>query len=418
MKKLNVYVLGLLCTVSMLACKKDKVKIADEESTEVMALVRPRGVSNGAVVSRSIGPAGGVLVSQECGVSIHIPAGALKTETIIGIEPITRTNIAGAGKSFRLSPHNVQFEKAVSLTYAFSMEADSVAMMETFGFSYQLESGVWKFVGASSYDIEGGTVTFKTTHFSDWSMMNRVSLSPIHASLEPGDKQVVKALIYTQSKYEDLLVPLTGDGASEPGYPVGTPVPLPSKYIKSWGLNGPGNMISSNGNTVTYQAPSSVSGFTNATVSLTLNAPVAGTFILLSNIEIMGDGWAELNVSNGKFPVTPAVKSGQRFLLSNPGAEGGGEFLLTWNGGVGTYAYDLTATGNKFHFLIGNGGYTSAYVDPLQKELLPSGGSINITKMDNKWVEGNFTVPNAGIGPLLLNTASITGRFKARVYIP
>ncbi|WP_316819279.1 hypothetical protein [Pedobacter nyackensis] len=418
MRKLNVYLMGVLCAMSILACKKDKVKTVDEESTSVVGLVRPKGVSNGAVVSRSIGPAGGVLVSSECGLSINIPAGALKAETTIGIEPITRTNIAGAGKSFRLTPHDVQFEKPVSLTYAFSMEADSVAMMETFGFAYQMESGVWKFVGASSHDIQGGTVTFKTTHFSDWSMMNRVSLSPIQASLEPGDKQVVKALIYTQSKYEDLLVPLTGDGGVEPGYPVGTPVPLPSKYIKSWNLNGPGNIISSNGNAVTYQAPSSVNGFTNATVSLTLNAPVTGTFMLLSNIEIMGDGWAELNVSNGKFPVTPAVKSGQRYLLSNPEDEGGGQFLLTWNGGVGTYAYDLTPTGNKFHFLIGNGGYTSAYVDPLQKELLPSGGSINITKMDNKWVEGNFTVPNAGIGPLLINTASITGRFKARVYIP
>ncbi|WP_214228242.1 hypothetical protein [Pedobacter sp. B4-66] len=252
-------------------------------------------------------------------------------------------------------------------------------------------------------------------------MMNRVSLSPLNASLEPGDKQVVKALIYTESKYEDLLVPLTGEGGVEPGYPVGTPVPLPSKYVKSWNLTGPGNLISSNGNAVTYQAPATVNGFTNATVGLALNAPVTGTFMLLSNIEIMGDGWAELTIGGSsftKFPVTPAVKSGQRYLLSNPEDEGGGHFLLTWTGGVGNYAYDLTATGNKFHFLVGNGGYVSSYVDPIQKELLPSGGSINITKMDNKWVEGNFTVSNAGIGPLLLETTHVKGRFRARVYNP
>lgn len=410
--------MGALCALSALACKKDKVKVVNEDSSEVVALVRPKGVSTGTAVTKRIGPAGGVLASSECGLSINIPAGALKVETTIGIEPITRTNIAGAGKSFRLTPHDVQFEKPVSLTYAFSMEADSIAMMETFGFSYQMASGVWKFVGTSSYDIQGGTVKFKTTHFSDWSMMNRVSLSPLHASLEPGDKQEIKALIYTESKYEDLLVPLTGDAGTEPGYPVGTPVLLPAKYIKSWDLTGPGNIISSNGNKVTYQAPASVNGYTRATVSLNLNAPVTGTFMLLSNLEITGDGWAELSVGSGRFPVTPAVKAGQRYILSNPDAEGGGQFLLTWNGGVGSYAYDLTPTGNKFHFLIGNGGYTSAYIDQLQNELVPSGGSINITKMDNKWVEGNFTVPNAGIGPLLIQTTSITGRFKARVYIP
>lgn len=421
MKKLNVYLLGALCALSILACKKDKVKVVDQESSEVVALVRPKGVPTGTVVTRRIGPAGGILSSSECGLTIHVPPGALKAETTIGIEPITRTNIAGAGKSFRLSPHDVQFEKPVWLTYAFSMEADSMAMMETFGFSYQMANGVWKFVGASSYDIQGGAVTFQTTHFSDWSMMNRVSLSPLHASLEPGDKQVVKALIYTQSKYEDLLVPLTGDGTPEPGYPVGTPVPLPAKYIKSWDLTGPGKIISSNGSTITYQAPATVNGFTNATVSLSLKAPVPGTFMLLSDIEIMGDGWAELTVGGSsytKFPVTPAVKSGQRYLLSNPEAEGGGQFLLTWNGGVGSYAYDLTATGNKFHFLIGNGGYSSAYADRLQAAVVPSGGSINITKMDNKWVEGNFTVSNAGIGPLLVQTTHVNGRFKARVYNP
>ena len=422
MKKLNVYAIGVLCIASIIACKKDKEKPKDEENPVVTALVRPKGTSTGTAVTRRIGPAGGVLASSECSVTLNIPAGALKEEVTIGIEPITRTNIAGVGQSFRLTPHALQFEKPVSVTYAYDAEADSVAMVETFGFAYQMASGVWKFVGASSYDIQWGTVTFKTTHFSDWSVMNRVSLSPLNASLEPGDKQVIKALIFTESKYEDLLVPLTGDAGTEPGYPVGTPVPLPAKYIKSWNLTGPGNIISSNGNTITYQAPSSVNGFTNATLSLALNAPVTGTFLLLSNIEIMGDGWAELTIGGSaytKFPVTPAVKSGQRYLLSNPEAEGGGQFLLTWNGGVGNYAYDLTATGNKFHFLIGNGGgYTSAFVDPLQQELVPSGGSINITKMDSKWVEGNFTVPNAGIGPMLIQTTHINGRFRARVYNP
>lgn len=417
MKKLKAALI-VVCLVGVFACKKDKEKPVAEENPVVTGLVRPRGMPTGSAVTRRIGPAGGVLTSSECGVTLNIPAGAVKEEITVGIEPITRTNIAGVGQSFRLTPHGQEFEKPVSVTYAFSVEEDSVAMIQTLGFAYQMESGVWKFVGASSYDIQWGTVTFKTTHFSDWSVMNRVSLSPYHASLEPGDKQEIKALIFTESKYEDLLAPLTGNPGTEPGYPVGTPVPLPAKYIKSWDLTGPGNIISSNGSKVIYQAPASVNGTANATVSLTLNAPVTGTFMLLSNLEITGDGWAEVSVASGRFPVTPAVKSGQRYILSNPEAEGGGEFLLTWNGGVGTYSYDLSATGNKFHFLIGNGGYVSAFVDPLVKNLVPSGGSINITKMDNKWVEGNFTVPNAGIGPMLLQTTSITGRFKARVYTP
>jgi hypothetical protein len=420
MKKLNMYLLGILYALSICACKKETAKPVNRENPVVEGLVRPKGTLTGTALTRRIGPAGGELASADAKLFVNIPPGALKEETTIGIEMITRTNIAGVGQSFRLTPHDVQFEKPVSLTYAFDAEADSVAMIETFGFAYQQANGVWKYVGANSYDLQDGTVTFKTTHFSDWSVMNRVSLSPLSSSLEAGDKQVIKALIYTQSKYEDLLEPLTGNVGTEPGYPVGTPVPLPAKYIKSWHLTGPGKIISSNGNEVTYQAPSSVSGFSQATMTLALNAPVTGTFLLLSSIEILGDGWAELTIGGSsytKFPVTPAVKSGQRYLLSNPEDEGGGQFLLTWIGGVGTYTYDLAA-GNRFHFLIGNGGYTSAYVDQLQGTLVPSGGNISITKIDNKWVEGNFIVPNAGIGPLLIQTTHIMGRFRARVYNP
>lgn len=419
MKNLNVYLIGILCAFSMLACKKDKAKPDADEPIVVVPLERPKGASMGAAVTKLIGPAGGRIVYGQGRLIINIPAGALAAETAVGIEPITKTNIAGVGQSFRLTPHAQHFEKPVTITYSLFEQTDSVAMKETFGFAYQMDSGVWKFVGASSFDANLNTVSFKTTHFSDWSVMNRVSLSPIQTSLEPGQKQEVKALIYTQSEWEDLLVPLTGSASNpEPGYPVGTPAALPAKFIKSWNLNGPGNIISSNGNKVTYQAPAAVNGSANATVSLNLNAPVSGTFILLSNIEIMADGWAELSVgTGGKFPVTPVVKSGQRYILANPEAEGGGNFLLTWTGGVGSYGFDLSTAGNKFQFLTGNGGYVSSFIH-IDDELKPSGGSINITKMDNNWVEGNFTVSNAGILPTLIPTASITGRFRARLHNP
>lgn len=420
MKKLKIYLLGMMCLLAASACKKNKDKVESEDPVAIQPLVRPKGTSMGPVVSKVIGPAGGVITAEEGSLTIEIPAGALATATTIGLEPITKTNIAAIGQSYRLTPHGQQFEKPITLTYALSAEVDSVALLETLGFAYQMDNGVWKFVGSTTYDHQFGRVTYKTKHFSDWSVMNRVTLSPLHANLEPGEKQILKALIYTESKWEDLLVPLTSNADnSEPGYPVGTPAPLPSKYIKSWDLVGAGNIVAANGHTLTYQAPNNVNGYTNATVSLTLNAPVNGSFILLSNLQITGDGWAELSVGGGamtKFPVTPAVKSGNRYLLSNPEDEGGGQFLLVWNGGVGNHAYDLTPMGNKFHFLIGNGGYTSSYVDPLQKQLIPSGGSINITKMDNQWVEGNFTVQNAGIGPLLIQTTSVSGRFKARVF--
>src|SRR5690606_4537863 len=129
---------------------------------------------------------------------------------------------------------------------------------------------------------------------------------------------------------------------------------LPLKFIKSWELTGPGDLNKSTVQTVEYKAPSSVNGTAEARVAMELNAPVAGKFLLVSNISIMGDGWIELSINGAapsRFPASPVVKMGSRYILSNPEDEGGGHFLLTWNGELGSHAYDLAADGTRFHFL-------------------------------------------------------------------
>ncbi|MFX8262493.1 hypothetical protein ABTL46_21810, partial [Acinetobacter baumannii] len=88
-----------------------------------------------------------------------------------------------------------------------------------------------------------------------------------------------------------------------------------------WELTGPGSLNKSHQQSVEYQAPASVNGTATANISLELNAPVPGKFLLTSAMNIMGDGWAELSINNSapvRFPVTPVVKTGSRYILSNP----------------------------------------------------------------------------------------------------
>jgi hypothetical protein len=164
-----------------------------------------------------------------------------------------------------------------------------------------------------------------------------------------------------------------------------------------------------------------VEGTAEATVTMTLNAPVSGTFLLVSHISIMGDGWIELSI-NGSSPVrfaaSPVVKMGPRYILSNPEDEGGGHFLLTWKGELGSHAYDLAADGTRFHFLPPGTGYNSFYIPGPDSPPTPSDGSVNITKLSNGVAEGSFTVTNVGVGIKFRPEASASGRFKAKLFVP
>ena len=108
---------------------------------------------------------------------------------------------------------------------------------------------------------------------------------------------------------------------------------------------------------------------------------------------------------------------GSLHILSNPEDEGGGHFLLTWNGGLGSHSYDLAANGTRFHFIPPGTGYNSCYIPGPNLPLMPSGGSVNVTKLSNGIAEGSFTVTKVGVGSDFKPEASASGRFKAKLFI-
>ncbi|PVD54074.1 hypothetical protein DC498_01395 [Terrimonas sp.] len=406
------------------SCKKEK-KQADDAPLVITPLVRPSGISTGVAVTKIIGTSGGTIRSADGSLLIVIPAGALDINTTITVEPITNTNIAGIGSAFRLTPHGKIFSKPVTITWAWAAHADSIGLLQTLGLAYQMDDGVWKFTGADSFDANNKTVSFSTTHFSDWSLMNRISLTPYKASIDVGDKQTINALVFTEVDMDNLLVPLVNDPDgpyNDSGYPVGTPAPLPYRFIKSWKLTGAGSIAEISKHAVRYQSPASVNGTTSATVTLQLNAPVPGTFLLVSNITIMGDGWIELSIDGGspvRFPASPVVKMGTQYILSNPEDEGGGHFLLTWDGGLGSHAFDLDAGGTRFHFLTGiNEGYNSMYIPGANMPPQASEGNVNITKLSAGKAEGAFNISNVGVGDKFKPEATAQGKFSARLFIP
>ena len=72
----------------------------DRRKKDSIALFAPtgKGVTDGEPVTEKIGINGGRLISSDKKVEIIIPAGALPSETMISIQPVTNLSISGIGK--------------------------------------------------------------------------------------------------------------------------------------------------------------------------------------------------------------------------------------------------------------------------------------------------------------------------------
>ncbi|WP_276485973.1 hypothetical protein [Paraflavitalea pollutisoli] len=410
--------LGAWCLLVMgTACKKDPAKQPDD-LVIIVPKKTPVGEALDPAVNRMIGPQGGTVSSPDNTFRIIVPAGAVSSDTYFGVQTITNTNVAGKGRAFRLTPHGKQFAKPVTLEYVYTAFKDSLTFPISAGLSYQDAAGVWQMPGGGIVDTVTKTVKIQTSHFSDWALMERVSLNPVSASLGEGTKQTVKALLYNAVPnpchcLDDLLQPLPPRGNP---YPVGEPVPLPAKYIKGWKLTGPGNLNNTTGNVVEYQAPATITNNRSATIQLELNGPAQGKYLLLSTISLIGDSWIEMSLHGGApviFPATPCVRQGDQYFLANPEDEGGGYFAIKWVGGLGTHGFDLK---NKttWHYNTTATGYVSMYMPNPDGELLPSAGGITITKLGNGRVEGTFSVEQASYNNFKAVTTA-KGKFSAKL---
>lgn len=404
----HVVLSALYMAIIATACSKED---KPDETINIVPRATAVGTPLETGVTKQVGPAGGSLVSADHALTINIPAGALTANTTIGIQAITNTNLGGKGNAYRLTPHGQQFAKPVKIDFSYSSFKDSMLFPLTAVIAYQGNDGVWQIPAGTTVDTTAKKVTYETTHFSDWAMMERVSLKPVVAELAEGEKLTIQALIFTKTPDDDLIAPL---GPSP--YPVGDPAPLPSKYIKGWKLIGPGSLNRTSGNSVEYKAPASVPSATTATVVAELNGKDNGKYLLLSTIKLSSENWIELSLSGAaavRFPATPVTRMGDTYLLSNPEDEGGGYFLLMWTGGVGTHGFDLLNK-NTWTYNAPSVSYASVYLPDRGSPLKPSGGGTTITRLDGTWVEGSFDVTQAGYNNYLSITTA-KGKFKAKL---
>jgi hypothetical protein len=107
--------------------------------------------------------------------------------------------------------------------------------------------------------------------------------------------------------------------------------------------------------------------------------------------------------------------NGNRYLLANLEDEGGGYFLLTWKDGLGEHAWDMSNTGTYVHFITPSTTYMSRYRNNMETDLVPSSGSVTVTRLSGGWAEGTFLASKAGYTETFIPTITLSGKFKVRL---
>lgn len=382
-------------------------------------LVSPVGVPAGNAVTKTIGSGGGNISSADGRFTVTIPAGALSSDKTISVQPITNTNVAGAGVAYRTLPDGELFAKPVTLTFHYTDEDTSGSFIEAMGVAYQDSKGIWQGSGGS-IDKVNKTFSVTTTHFTDWALFKYLELVPGSGSLDFNES--ISLAVYNNLELDELLIPLPPTVTK----PIVKPKDLTAKYIKHWRLSGAGTLHPS-GSSATYTAPAVLPAVNPSAIRVILNPPAGyiQEYSLVSNIYV-GNGIA-FRINNGAWNYAPsplgvvhaAATQMQGAVVNN--GQPAGAVTLRWSGS-NHYGF-LNWNQVLPSFLYAPGGSTSYY----QFQLPPTGpiistGGIDFTRYGRnagEFVMGTFYLDKAGMITTAGNTTvstpvKIDGYFRVK----
>lgn len=263
-------------------------------ATPAQPLATPVGTPTGTAISAVIGAAGGSLSAADGRITVTVPAGALASDTSIGIQPISNNAHGGLGNGYRLTPEGTPFSKPVTLSFPYDPADLSSSAPSALGVAFQDAQGFWSWVKDAVLDQATQTVAVTTTHFSDWSAVKGWQIRPELQSVRPGKSVQLEVKFCFVPEEIGGLTPLgyACDVSSQELAPI-----LPTTTVTNWSVNGVvgGNAtvgtVAANGVRATYTAPSSVPNANPVAVSAEVTTPGLGKTLVVSNVTVALQGY-------------------------------------------------------------------------------------------------------------------------------
>lgn len=423
--------------LSLASCKKEADVVTPEPPVEVPTqpqtpadAVTPVATPEGALITATIGPAGGTLESADKRLRVAIPAGALPSNQTISVQPLNHNHCPlGTGRAFRLMPHGLTFAKPATISFHYDEADVNGSAPQLLRVAYQNEKGSWQSPATKGIDTTTHTLTVQTTHFSDWGLFHRMELTPNQAFVSPGEEVDLKVLEIPINPYDDdQLVPI--------------PTYVPGKYIEKWVVRGDGLVVHTQTEGVYYAPktipaanPEAVTVFLNQ--STTIDGQVFKDLRLVSNMYVIPQGLT-FRINGGKWIHTLAtarVIGGGLYLDLTGGtmAEGNRwgvnlhttqlplettDNLVTTSAGM-TMPWSVAPTSPLFHLTDEKGDVYYKHVYPVGRVFYPSPGALTFYRFGKvgDYAIGKFELQKAGVyndTRGYIGTARVEGFFRMK----
>jgi hypothetical protein len=246
----------------------------------------PVGAIAGDPISATIGPAGGSITSADKRITVTVPAGALAADTAIGVQPIENTDAAGFGMAYRLTPNGQKFAKPVTVDFAYTKGDLDSTYAESLRIAFQDKAGLWE-VQKTKVDTATKTLAITSTHFTDFSALGGIQLSPASKRLKLGRSLDLKLVDCTLGFGQKIYVLFACDDAYEGSGVSGL-------ALDTWAVNGaPGGttgigLVKGGGFGATYKAPKTKpSTGSHVAVSVKVNPDKGKNFLISSDITLL-----------------------------------------------------------------------------------------------------------------------------------
>jgi hypothetical protein len=266
--------------------------------------VTAKGEPAGAASQATIGAAGGKLASSDGVLTVIIPAGALAADTPISIQPITSVGPGAVGGSYRLTPEGQVFATPAQVVFTFTDAELTGSVLAALRIAYQDDKGQWRAPKSVARDAAAHTVSVPTMHFSDWSKVTGLKVTPPSASIQPGES--VNLRLDECERKEDpsypelseLLLTCVQVGASAVWSANGAP----------GGDNASGTVTEVSPGDAAYVAPNVTPPSNPVAVSAAVPQTDGSKIIVVSNITVGGHpSWTGTSRSDATITTGPSV---------------------------------------------------------------------------------------------------------------
>lgn len=417
----------LLAAVLVSCSKSDSPKVYPDGNGQAATPVkRPHGNPVGTAVVKTIGPAGGSIQSADGAIGVQVPAGALNAAVSFSIQQVQNTLEGSKGKAFRLLPEGAEFLKPVTITYAYGEQEMKGTIPDALYLAYQNQDGYHYLASQTELDEQANKLTVQTTHFSDWTIAELMTVVADTTQVKPGGV----ANLRLKWQLGSLLAPLTQD------QPIGDLVDYDGYVSKvSWTLSSGKGSIQPDGIGCVYKAPGQVPAENPAVVSVSVpftqyNNKRKSLAILLTSIYtvpdeyfiLKEDGMTTINnpFADGESSLRMEVDS---FFYVTTSFQSGSDILITIPGGVaggGSYPY---GTGDKLAYVDFSSvnSVDDSYISEKQNcetcDIVYSGGHVKITKYAAEigdYMEGEFTAEVWLLGQYSPPKKNLSGKFRVK----